>query len=601
MKITLASILTAFASALSLNNRFDDIEEHFNDKVLYRDNPSGEPNQMLNDLDMNSNKITNLPSPISDQEPARWIDVKNGVTGITETVPSAVGNEDKALSSNGIGLAYKKNTFRHDTVASMLGDTSAVLGQVWECEEYASGSNSGLLTFKVVAAATGTADGGSYLDHDTLSLQYERIFNTVISVKDFGALGDGVTDDAPAIRLALAAHGSIYAPPGNYKLGSTVYVMGRGKVFQGAGVEDTIFTLAAGVEGVVVGNDATSSETNHNMSVGGFKIVGGAYGLTLGGNGTGPKAMLGEIKDILITGATTGGLRLISPQGTALHNVVCEANAVGLIGEDLQAITNTQFFNCRFFNSTSHGCQLKHAWGVRFYGCGFEANGGWGCSLEKNTQVLTNLMFIGNWFEANSLGSVVADDITITDLSFIKNECNGTSGTYHFDLLADNLHIIANRFLLPTTNAFRIQNAGANYNVSGNTGTISSIPTSRNGFHNSQDGDVDCSTLSATSATLNDTLGTDALTVATGDLRVTDGVARITNNSTTTDGHILGSYNATGSVGALTRINCGADVDRVGLKFTVNGVVSTFMWIDDTGQPRWKTSLPTTATDGTAM
>ena len=107
MKITLASILTAFASALSLNNRFSDIEEHLNDKVLYRDNPTGEPNQMENDLDMNSNKILNLPSPINDNEPARWGDVKDGVAGITVPVPGAVGNEKKFLSSNGVDLAYK--------------------------------------------------------------------------------------------------------------------------------------------------------------------------------------------------------------------------------------------------------------------------------------------------------------------------------------------------------------------------------------------------------------------------------------------------------------------------------------------------------------
>lgn len=202
-KITLASILTAFASAVSLNSRFSDVETHLNDKVLYRDNVSGEANEMKNDLDMNSNRILNLPSPVSDQEPARWVDVKDGVSGIAEVVPSAVGNEDKALSSSGTGLVYKKTTFRHDTVAAMTADTSTVLGQVWECEDYVSGNNAGILTFKVVAAATGTADGGSYFDHDSLPLQFERIFNSIVSVADFGAVGDGVTDDTVAIQLAV--------------------------------------------------------------------------------------------------------------------------------------------------------------------------------------------------------------------------------------------------------------------------------------------------------------------------------------------------------------------------------------------------------------
>lgn len=42
------------------NENFEKIEEEFQDKVLYRDNPDGEPNQMENDLDMNSHKLLNV-------------------------------------------------------------------------------------------------------------------------------------------------------------------------------------------------------------------------------------------------------------------------------------------------------------------------------------------------------------------------------------------------------------------------------------------------------------------------------------------------------------------------------------------------------------
>ena len=37
-----------------------------------------------------------------------------------------------------------------------------------------------------------------------------------VSVKDFGAVGDGVTDDSPAFRAAFAASQSVYVPAGNY-------------------------------------------------------------------------------------------------------------------------------------------------------------------------------------------------------------------------------------------------------------------------------------------------------------------------------------------------------------------------------------------------
>lgn len=43
-----------------------------------------------------------------------------------------------------------------------------------------------------------------------------------VSVKDFGAVGDGVTDDTAAIQAALSASTYVLVPPGNYKLSATL-------------------------------------------------------------------------------------------------------------------------------------------------------------------------------------------------------------------------------------------------------------------------------------------------------------------------------------------------------------------------------------------
>jgi hypothetical protein len=58
-----------------------------------------------------------------------------------------------------------------------------------------------------------------------------------ISVRDFGAIGDGVADDAPAFAAALAAHRSIFIPSGRYRLGSTLDVL-PGRTIVGAGRDD---------------------------------------------------------------------------------------------------------------------------------------------------------------------------------------------------------------------------------------------------------------------------------------------------------------------------------------------------------------------------
>ena len=44
----------------------------------------------------------------------------------------------------------------------------------------------------------------------------------IVSVKDFGAVGDGVTDDRAAIILALSANDVVYFPPGDYYLSSKI-------------------------------------------------------------------------------------------------------------------------------------------------------------------------------------------------------------------------------------------------------------------------------------------------------------------------------------------------------------------------------------------
>lgn len=58
-KITIPNITSSFASVTQLNAYFQQLEDELNNKVLYRNNPGGEPNTMVSDLDMNSKSILN--------------------------------------------------------------------------------------------------------------------------------------------------------------------------------------------------------------------------------------------------------------------------------------------------------------------------------------------------------------------------------------------------------------------------------------------------------------------------------------------------------------------------------------------------------------
>jgi hypothetical protein len=59
-KVTLSDITAGYASASALNASFNAIEDEFNNNVLYRNNPSGEPNQMEDNLDMNNYDLLNV-------------------------------------------------------------------------------------------------------------------------------------------------------------------------------------------------------------------------------------------------------------------------------------------------------------------------------------------------------------------------------------------------------------------------------------------------------------------------------------------------------------------------------------------------------------
>lgn len=66
----------------------------------------------------------------------------------------------------------------------------------------------------------------------------------VVSVRDFGAKGDGISDDAPAFQAALEAALAVYVPPGRYRLASVVHVPPRRHI-HGAGRDATVIHALA--------------------------------------------------------------------------------------------------------------------------------------------------------------------------------------------------------------------------------------------------------------------------------------------------------------------------------------------------------------------
>jgi hypothetical protein len=69
LKVTLDTVDSGYHTTELLNRNFENLQETINDKILFRDNPSNTPNDMKVSLDMNSNRILNLPDARNSQEP----------------------------------------------------------------------------------------------------------------------------------------------------------------------------------------------------------------------------------------------------------------------------------------------------------------------------------------------------------------------------------------------------------------------------------------------------------------------------------------------------------------------------------------------------
>ena len=125
-KITISSIGSGYSRS-KINDAVQDITTELNNKVLYRDNPTGEPNQLEQELDMNSNVIANAKDIHTERLRlnGQWISANNLSTLEADSIN--YDNTSSLLTATSVQAAIDEVEGRTDTAETNITNASGRL------------------------------------------------------------------------------------------------------------------------------------------------------------------------------------------------------------------------------------------------------------------------------------------------------------------------------------------------------------------------------------------------------------------------------------------------------------------------------------------
>jgi len=201
-KIVLPDASNGNSGTQRINDNFRKVAEALNDKVLFRDNPPGEPNEMNNDLDMNSNRVYNLPIPTLDHEATPWGEVRGGVPAAKkwaeEARESALEAAESADESAASALVATEQAERAETEAdraqAAADSVAGAIGRIDALEE------------DVGDIQTDLVDVVHYADPEltTISARYINKEFDGVKISDFLTSNGVDVDETSAVFAAIA-------------------------------------------------------------------------------------------------------------------------------------------------------------------------------------------------------------------------------------------------------------------------------------------------------------------------------------------------------------------------------------------------------------
>jgi hypothetical protein len=416
-------------------------------------------------------------------------DVK--ISQLPQAALPLAGSEVFPLVQNGVTVQAPVRSVGSVATISDLRNITPVVGVVNDVEGYYSiGDGGGGQFYAVSGAATGTyVDNGGTIIVPTGtdgSSAWLRVIDGPISVKAFGARGDGVTDDAARIQAAINNFSGIIAfPLGVYIVNSTLTL--------------NVWTYLQGQQGgFVYGPTASRVTLRFSNLATCMDTVGRPYirieNITIDGNNSCQYGFVGgfviSMRSVNIIRCTEAGLYLPNspyiPQTSVYEHCSFNGNKYGLyaLGGGTQ-----NFYSCVFRQNTADGVNGALLTS-NFHDCVFESNVGYGVVLTGNCGMTS---FTGtSYFEQNNfaLGTngyqtyiASTSDFPISFISTVFGSTTTTkvadiaSGVVWFKNCSQTGSLLQNVLAIAPSADVVCDNSFANYPLAANAKIVPQVQT----------------------------------------------------------------------------------------------------------------------------
>ena len=252
--------------------------------------------------------------------------------------------------------------------------------------------------------------------------QVANLANEVVSVKDFGAVGDGVTDDTAAIQAAITASSgtsTIVFPYGTYLVSSEIDFNTGATGPKVDGMGSTIKAIAA-MTNVVSISGPTKLDTNFkNLRIDGNNIATNCFYASF------VVEMSSCIENIKAVKATDKGMIFDGCQVGRFSGLVAELN--GGTGFQIESCNGAIFTGVRANVNTGNGITIQKgstgfSSGVTIHKLDCEVNGENGVKVVDTTSPVR----LSGWVESNAKDGILiqgsARNVTVESMNVIGEE-----------------------------------------------------------------------------------------------------------------------------------------------------------------------------------